>query len=257
MSTHGPHAGCIEDMEQVPIEISKRAGGDPGRTGLFGPATPPEPRKPMMLAVLEAEGWTLMDEASKSAFEMVIEQIRATGVTVLRRGDNALVEAFEHSLRGVQALTSAITGWENHWGIRNLVATSASGSVSQRSQNVVAAAETWTPEDYRASILQREEIRARHAALAPLVDAIIAPASPGVAPFWTPDESSQPLAKRPTDDAVYNTPSSALDAPVVTSPMTAIGGMPVGVQLLGQPHSDAAVTAIARWMAQAVEPAVV
>ncbi|MBL6457385.1 amidase [Belnapia sp. T6] len=257
MSTHGPHAGCIEDMWQVAIEIARRAGGDPGRMGLFGPATPPGPRKPMTLAVMEAEGWALMDEASKAAFETVIERIRATGVTVLRRGDNALVEAFERSLQGVQALTSAITGWENHWGIRNLIATSAPGSVSQRSQNVVAAAEKWTPEDYRAAILQREEIRARHAALAPLVDAIIAPASPGVAPLWTPDVPGQPLAKRPTGDAVYNTPSSALGAPVVTSPMTAIGGMPMGIQLIGQPHADAAMTAIARWMVNTIEPAVV
>jgi Asp-tRNA(Asn)/Glu-tRNA(Gln) amidotransferase A subunit family amidase len=256
MSTHGPHAGCIEDMWQVAIEIAKRAGGDPGRMGLFGPSTTPEARKPMTLAVMEAEGWALMDETSKVAFEMAIERIRAAGVTVLRRGDNALVEAFERSLQGVQALTGAITGWENHWGIRNLVATSGPDGVSQRSQNIVATAEKWTPEDYRAAVLQREEIRARHAALAPLVDAMIAPASPGVAPLWSPDVPGQPLAKRPTGDAVYNTPSSALGAPVVTSPMTSVGGMPMGIQLVGQPHSDAAMTAIARWMVGTIEPAI-
>ena len=31
MSTHGPHAGCFEDMWRVAIEIAKRTGGDPGR----------------------------------------------------------------------------------------------------------------------------------------------------------------------------------------------------------------------------------
>jgi Asp-tRNA(Asn)/Glu-tRNA(Gln) amidotransferase A subunit family amidase len=257
MSTHGPHAGCIEDMWQVAIEIAKRAGGDPGRMGLFGPSTTPEARKPMTLAVMEAEGWALMDEASKIAFETVIERIRAAGVIVLRRGDSTLVETFERSLQGVQALTGAITGWENHWGIRNLIATSGPDGVSQRSQNVVAAAEQWTPDDYRAAVLQREEIRMRHAALAPMVDAMIAPASPGIAPLWSPDVAGQPLAKRPTGDAVYNTPSSALGAPVVTSPMTSVGGMPMGIQLVGQPHSDAAMTAIARWMVAAIEPAIV
>ncbi|MDP1964479.1 MAG: amidase, partial [Reyranella sp.] len=30
MSTHGPHAGCLEDMWQVAIEIANRAGGDRG-----------------------------------------------------------------------------------------------------------------------------------------------------------------------------------------------------------------------------------
>lgn len=254
MSTHGPHAGCVQDMWQVAIEIAARAGGDPGRLGLFGPRRPPEARKPMTLAVMEAEGWRLMDAASKAAFETVVERIRAMGVTVLRKGDHPLLDAFEHALEGVQALTGAITGWENHWGIRNLIATSAPGAVSQRSQNVVAAAEKMTREDYRAAILQREEIRARHAALALLVDAVIAPASPGPAPLWSGDLPGQPLAKRPTGDAVYNTPSSALGAPVVTSPMTSVGGLPMGVQLMGQPHTDAAMTAIARWMAETIEP---
>jgi hypothetical protein len=43
MSTTGVHAGCIEDMWQVASEITQRAGGDPGRLGLFGPATPLKP----------------------------------------------------------------------------------------------------------------------------------------------------------------------------------------------------------------------
>src|SRR5712671_4554350 len=34
MSTHGVHAGCIEDMWQVAIEIAERAGGDRGCPGL-------------------------------------------------------------------------------------------------------------------------------------------------------------------------------------------------------------------------------
>ncbi|TCH98235.1 amidase [Roseococcus sp. SYP-B2431] len=255
MSTHGPHAGSIEDMWQVAIEIATRAGGDPGRLGLFGPSTTPEARKPMTLAVMEAEGWALLDDASKSAFETLIERLRATGVTVLRRGDNPMIEAFEESLQGIQVLTNTITAWENHWGHRNLVNADPDG-VSQRIRNTLAGAEKLTPADYRTLVLRREEIRQRHAALAPLVDAMIAPASPGPAPLWPGDVPGQPLAPRPTGDAVYNTPSSALGAPVVTSPMTAVGGMPMGIQLVGQPHSDAAMTAIARWMVETIEPAI-
>lgn len=247
MSTHGPHAGSIEDMWLVAIEIARRAGGDPGRMGLFGPATPPPARRPMTLAVMEAEGWRVTDDASRAAFEAFLAGLRAQGVTVLRRGDHPLLDAFEAALEGVQALTGAITGWENHWGIRNLVAQNPEG-VSQRTKNVLAAAEKLTPEDYRLLLLQREAMRSAHAALAPLVDALIAPASPGPAPLWPGDVPGQPLAKRPTGDAVYNTPSSALGAPVVTIPLTAVQGMPMGIQLLGQPQSDAQMTAIGRWM---------
>jgi Asp-tRNA(Asn)/Glu-tRNA(Gln) amidotransferase A subunit family amidase len=30
-------------------------------------------------------------------------------------------------------------------------------------------------------------------------------------------------------------------------PLLAVDGMPVGVQLMGQPHDDARITAMARW----------
>ncbi len=254
MSTHGPHAGSIEDMWLVAIEIARRAGGDPGRLGLFGPATPPPARRPMTLAVMEAEGWRRLDDASRAAFEAIVDGLRAEGVTVLRRADHPMVEAFEQSIEGVQALTGTITGWENHWGFRNMVANNPDG-VSARTKAVLSGAEKMTAEDYRAAILRREQMRRAHEALAPLVDAFIAPASPGPAPRWTGDIAGQPQVKRPTGDAVYNTPSSALGTPVVTVPMTSVCGMPMGVQVMGQPHADAEVTAIARWMFETI-PAV-
>jgi Asp-tRNA(Asn)/Glu-tRNA(Gln) amidotransferase A subunit family amidase len=64
----------------------------------------------------------------------------------------------------------------------------------------------------------------------------------------------QPPAPRPTGDSVFNTPSSALGAPVVTAPLTAVRGLPMGVQVLGQPHADARVTGVARWMLETLEP---
>jgi Asp-tRNA(Asn)/Glu-tRNA(Gln) amidotransferase A subunit family amidase len=37
-------------------------------------------------------------------------------------------------------------------------------------------------------------------------------------------------------------------------PLIAVSGMPVGVQIMGQPHADARVAAIARWLAASVAP---
>lgn len=255
MSTTGIHAGSIEDMWQVAIEIAKRAGGDPNRPPLTGPAVPPDARKPMVVGVMETEGWGALDAAGKAAFEQLVEALRTRGVTVLRRGDHPLLESFEASLAGVQAMTGAITGWENHWLFRNLIAQDPQ-AISARSKAVLAMAEKMTPEDYRLRLIQREEVRARHAALAPVVDALIAPASPGPAPAWAGDVPGQPLKARPTGDAVFNTPSSGLGAPAVTVPLTSVGGMPMGIQVMTQPQMDAQATAIARWMAGAIAPVV-
>jgi Asp-tRNA(Asn)/Glu-tRNA(Gln) amidotransferase A subunit family amidase len=253
MSTTGIHAGTIDDMWQVAIEVARRAGGDPGRPGLFGPPTTPAARRPTILGVMETEGWVALDEASKAAFEQVVANLRAAGVTVLRRADHPMLDAFEASLVGVQAMTSAITGWENHWLFRNLVAQDPE-AISARSRAVLAMAERMTPEDYRLRLLQREELRARHALLAPVVDALIAPASPGPAPLWAGEVPNAKPVARPTGDAVFNTPSSGIGAPAVTIPLTTVGGMPMGVQVMAQVNMDAQATAIARWMLETLPP---
>jgi len=48
-----------------------------------------------------------------------------------------------------------------------------------------------------------------------------------------------------------------LFAPCVTMPMMSVGGMPVGAQVMGQPHQDARMTAIARWIIGEIDPVVV
>jgi Asp-tRNA(Asn)/Glu-tRNA(Gln) amidotransferase A subunit family amidase len=45
-----------------------------------------------------------------------------------------------------------------------------------------------------------------------------------------------------------------LFAPAVTMPLLAVGGLPVGVQLMGQQHEDARMTAIARFLLAAIAP---
>jgi Asp-tRNA(Asn)/Glu-tRNA(Gln) amidotransferase A subunit family amidase len=254
-STHGVHANCVEDMWQVAIEIAKRAGGDPGRMALFGPPEPPLAQRPLVLGVMETEGWTLLSEADVAAFDAILDQLRAAGVIVLRRSDQPMLETFERAIAGCSTLGNTITAWENHWNIRNLVAQHPDG-VSFRTKSVITTAESLGPDGYRALVLQRQDIRLKHAALAPVVDALIAPASPGPAPKIEQDQPGKPIA-RPTGNSVFNVPSSVLGAPVVSVPLTAVGGLPMGIQILGQPHTDARCAAYARWMLETLTPVVV
>ncbi|HVQ76694.1 MAG TPA: hypothetical protein VMT79_14300 [Candidatus Binatia bacterium] len=78
----------------------------------------------------------------------------------------------------------------------------------------------------------------------------------GPAPLWSGAIPGQPLAPRPTGDFVFNAPSSMLFAPAVTVPLMSVAGMPVGVQVMGQPHEDARVPAMARWLLESVPPVV-
>ncbi|MCC7273264.1 MAG: amidase [Alphaproteobacteria bacterium] len=256
MSTSGVHAGCIEDMWQVAVEIARRAGGDPGKHGLMGPPTPPAAVRPERLIVLESEGWSALDAATRAGFETLLEGIGRAGVTLLRRGDHPWIEALEGALGNARAVCGGITGWENRWGHRNLVDQHPEG-VSARFKAVLAKAEAMTPDDYRALLLEREVAQLRHAAIAPLADGIVMLSCPGPATPWSGDVPGQPLAPRPTGDFVFNAPSSLLFAPAVTVPLMAVGGLPVGVQIMGQQHEDARVTALARWLQGEVAPVVV
>ncbi len=252
-STHGPHAGCLEDMWQVAIEIARRAGGDRGFAGLMGPDTCPMATKPQRLIVMETAGWAGLDAASRTAFETLLERMREAGIQVLRRGDHRLIEYFEQGIAEAAAISNGITGWENRWGHRNLLDQNPDG-ISARLKQTLANAEAMTPADYAIRLQQREEGQRRHAMIAPLADAVVSLASPGPAPLWSGDVPGQPLAARPTGDAVFNTPSSMLFAPVVTVPLMAVGGMPVGLQVMGQREEDARVTGIARWLLETLQP---
>ena len=252
MSTHGVHAGCIEDMWQIAIEIAERAGGDRGCPGLFGPRHPPATHKPERLIVLETAGWEGLDAASKSAFERFLRDLEGKGVRLIRRASHPLVEKLEAAIANASAICSAITAWENRWWQRNLVDQSPDG-VSARAKATVAKAEAMSLTDYRAALLERDAAQLCHSRVAPLADAAITLACPGPAPHWSNDAAS----RRPTGDPVFNYPSSMLFAPVVTVPAMGVQGMPVGVQLMGQPHEDARVTSMARWLLGSVAPTVV
>ena len=251
-STHGPHANCLEDMWQVAIEIAKRCGGDRGSIGLMGPDTLPAALRPNRLIVLETEGWSEVDAATKAGFAKVLDQLKAAGVTLIHRGDHPFVEGLEKAIANARAICNGITSWENRWYQRGMLDASPNG-LSERAKQALFKAEAMTPDQYRTNLLARQAAQATHAAVASLADAAITLACPGPAPIWEGDKPGQPLAARPTGDVVFNAPSSMLFAPVVTVPLMSVGGMPVGVQVMGQQHEDARMTGIARWMAETLE----
>jgi Asp-tRNA(Asn)/Glu-tRNA(Gln) amidotransferase A subunit family amidase len=252
-STVGVHAGVAEDMWLVAAEIAKRAGGDPGYPGLFGPAAPPEARKPARLAVLHGEGWPLTDAATRAAFARVLDALAAHGVALIHPGEHPLLDALEEAVAEAMAISNAMCAFEMRWSVENLVAQHPDGiSDSLRARLVLGR--SITLDAYRDLLRRRTEARARLAGMAPVVEGFIAPAACGPAPLLGGTAGSQGDITHTTGDPSYNAMSSILGAPVVTVPLMAVGGLPVGVQLMGQQHDDAAVAGIARWLAANVPP---
>jgi Asp-tRNA(Asn)/Glu-tRNA(Gln) amidotransferase A subunit family amidase len=231
-------------MWQVAIEIAKRAGGDPGTLGLLGPDTPPHPARPERLGVLETEAWSMLRPVEREAFEALLERIRALGIPVLRKADHPALAALERIAAQGKAVTAVIVGFESRWALLNLEANHP-GGLSPRAIARLRASEALTAEDYRAALATREEMRAAMARLTPVVDALIAPAAPGIAPLWDPEDTQNP---RPTGDIAANAATSALGVPCVTLPVMAVEGMPWGAQVIGQAHQDARMAAIAHWL---------
>jgi Asp-tRNA(Asn)/Glu-tRNA(Gln) amidotransferase A subunit family amidase len=256
MSTHGVHAGSIADMWQVAIEIAQRAGGDRGFRALTGPSEPPGAQRPQRLVVLETEGWaTALDTATKSAFETFLGRLEQSGIALIRRSEDRRVEAFELSIAEAMRICFEIIGWENRWALRNIL-NEKGGGLSARAMASLERAERMRPDDYEAALAERATAQVRHAELGPMADAAITLACPGPAPLWQGDRPGEPLTSFPTGNPVFNTPTSLLFAPVVTIPMMAVSGLPVGLQLIGQQHEDARMTSIARWLHENVEPVV-
>lgn len=102
----GVHAGSIEDLWQVALAIAQRAGGNSAHVGLAGSglksevrlAVTPEATRPGGLIVIESAGWRAAGEATRTAFEALMDQIACAGVTLLRRRDHPAIEAFEQAI---------------------------------------------------------------------------------------------------------------------------------------------------------------
>ena len=229
-STHGPIAASLPEAWQVAYEISRRAGGDPGFPGLYGPSTCPTPSKPRRLAVLETDGWAVATVAAKEAFEEASAKLKSAGVTLVSRHENEKVAAVEDAIQDARNLSHSIIAWESRWPINTYRARDAS-KLSAPILELGARADAMTPDDYRRDLGERETRRAVYQALAGEFDACLTLAAPGAAPVglgWT-------------GDPAFVIPGSMLGVPAISLPVLEDEGLPLGLQLLGFADADAAL----------------
>lgn len=248
----GIHAGGIEDMWAVCHALARFSGGDPGFPGLYGPEAAPTATIPRSLIVVESEGWAQTDDATLAAFERLLEAVAAAGVTLIRRNQRSDLEAFEAEIAESLLLCRDICGWELRWSLRNLAhkdVTKLSDSMRTR----LELAEAMSVDDYRTALARRDSMRSRFKAVAATADAMITLSSAGPAPLMAGNTGAgEPGITHTTGLPAYNAWTSAIGCPAVTVPMLAVGGMPVGVQIVGRHDDDWRTAGYARWLKETV-----
>ncbi len=249
----GIHAGSVRDVWRVSYEIGRRAGGDPGHPGLFGAAEPPRGNQPARLVVMESEGWSLTDSKTKEAFSRFVENLRERGVAVLDRRDHPYVELFEESLENSAEMVSRILAFENRWALENL--TREYSTLTPGTLSMLEKGRRLTVDNYREALHWRQRAQWRFSELTHVGEAVISLTAPGPAPAIGSAKAGEsgPLAAG-TGNPVFALPASLLLAPAMAVPLLSVEAMPVGIQLVGQPHDDYRIASYAQWIVDNVQP---
>ena len=99
--------------------------------------------------------------------------------------------------------------------------------------------------------------KTRHAApstlpgvLAEVHDETLAAAAPPLGELTQSGESAYAFK---TGSPAFNAVTSALGSPALTLPLAAIGGLPLGIQLISQPHTDWDLTGYGNWLQQSIQ----
>ncbi len=236
-SVLGVHAGSLEDCWRTAYYISSVAGGDAGHPGLYGEKTLGAAVRPKRLIRLDTRAWDITEAETRAVFEDFLGRLAAEGVEIVSRRDDARIEDFEQNMLTIPDYMSPIFAYEMRWPAgpyRDRGAELLSEKIRER----LAVGEAMTQEDYRRALDKRSAAREGFARLGDIADGCILLSATGPAPVGMA-----------VGDPVYGDISSCMGAPAFNLPLLADRGLPMGVQLLGQPHRDYDLARIGHWFA--------
>ncbi|MDH3240068.1 MAG: amidase [Alphaproteobacteria bacterium] len=242
----GVLAGCLEDAWIIARALGESAGPHPGHAALKGPMEPPEPAKPRTLVRTEAAGWERTEPAARAAYDDLLTRIESAGVGVMRAGDDPAWAALEGELAAAGKALGTIADYETRWPLTMLVeADVESGGGAFDPLTVERGLERLAVPlaDYEAALAYRRDYRERLAALAQDGVFMITPGATGPAPAGLSS----------TGSSVYQWASSLAGNPVVSLPLMAADGLPLGLEVQGFVGQDAALMAAGLWLARSFQ----
>ena len=236
-SSTGTIAATLEEAWQLAYEIAKRAGGDPGYPGLYGPDRAPAAKKPQRIAVLETAGWSVASSGARQAIADAIQRMKAAGVEILARKSDPKVEAIERLIAGVNDPSRSINAWEGRWPLNTYRDRDAT-LLSKPARDRLAQAEAMSLDNYRTLIAQRDKARAQFTELSSACDVCVSLSAIGAAP----------IGLESTGNPICTVHTSYLGIPAISLPVLQDEGLPLGLQVTGFANGDAAAFAAAAWI---------
>jgi Asp-tRNA(Asn)/Glu-tRNA(Gln) amidotransferase A subunit family amidase len=156
--------------------------------------------------------------------------LRRAGIEVVTRKSEPKADAVEAAIAEARPVSMRINAWEWRWPLNTYSRRDAS-KLSRAARDRLKDAEAMTLDEYRTLIAERARIRAVYARLKDIGDACVTLAAPGAAP----------VGLETTGDPIFAVPFSLLGVPAVSLPVLRDEGLPLGLQLTGFEHEDAAL----------------
>ena len=238
LDTAGVFARSVEDLELALGAISAApAGMGSARASRPAPAPPALAPEPPRLGFLRI-GWEQIELAARGAIERYLEAAAAAGAQIEETELPVALELLVEAQLTIQRVeTAAALGAEADWHGEH---------VSPALRAFIAEGRGVSGEAYLAARRLADEQRWLWSDRIQGFDAVLAPSTLGVPPLGL-ESTGDPLLCR----AFTLLGGPALALPGAWTPE----GLPVGLQLLGAPHSDRRVLAVARWLSERVSAA--
>jgi Asp-tRNA(Asn)/Glu-tRNA(Gln) amidotransferase A subunit family amidase len=190
-------------------------------------AVPPLPRPPR-IGLWRSAQWPRATAAMQSRLEEVATALARAGASV--RELDPLPD--ESRLSEDQALIMAAEA------VRSFDALRPTGALSPQLTALLDRGLAARPDELEAAKIRAGQAWTAMTRILSSVDALLTPSAPGEAP--------EGLAS--TGDPVFNRVVTLLGFPAISLPAgRGPAGLPLGVQLVGAPHADAALLAVASW----------
>ncbi len=229
-------AGTLDDAWRVASHISL-AIGSPGNPFLTGAgAEPPLPRKPKKLIRLYTRGWAEISSDTEDAFHSTIAALQFAGVKIASRDNDPGVARIEAALEAGVDGAIAIVAYEMKWPYEDYVARFGK-VIGKRIHGLIEQARKMSPDDYEKLLENRRRARRLVHEMAGGADGYITLAASGPAI----------LGHEYTGSRAFLIYASWLGLPAFSLPLLQVNGLPLGIQLIGEPGSDGALCATANW----------